>query len=160
MSIRAQILNLLIDLREETNLAYIFISHDMSAVHHVADRILVMYLGRPMELADRDALHEQTRHPYTAALLSAIPVPDPDVEQHRERVLLRGEIPSPLHPPSGCVFRTRCPIAQERCATERPEWRDVGFAGEPHLVACHYPLDPGAASAETQLKSHQPKGEQ
>ncbi|WP_448614904.1 ABC transporter ATP-binding protein [Modestobacter sp. URMC 112] len=138
VSIRAQVLNLFRDLQDQRELSYLFISHDLSAVHHVADQILVMYLGRPMELTDRETLYQRPRHPYTGALLSAVPVPDPDVEQTRERILLTGDVPSPVDPPSGCVFRTRCPMAQDVCATEVPAWRDIGGAGRPHLVACHF----------------------
>ena len=141
VSIRAQVLNLFRDLQDERDLSYLFISHDLSAVYHVADRILVMYLGRPMELTDRETLYHRARHPYTAALLSAVPVPDPDVEQTRERILLTGDVPSPVAPPSGCVFRTRCPMAQEVCAVEVPAWRDIGADGRTHLVACHFAED-------------------
>jgi oligopeptide/dipeptide ABC transporter ATP-binding protein len=137
VSIRAQMLNLLRELQAQRQLSLLFISHDLAAVYHVSDRILVMYLGRAMELTDRETLYGEARHPYTQALLSAVPVPDPDIEQHRERVLLTGDVPSPADPPSGCVFRTRCPIARDRCAEEVPQWRDIGI-GRSHLVACHY----------------------
>jgi oligopeptide transport system ATP-binding protein len=140
VSIRGQILNLFRRLQDEHGLSYLFISHDLAAIHHVSDRLLVMYLGRPMELASREALFKDPRHPYTAALMSAVPVPDPKLERARERILLRGDVPSPISPPSGCVFRTRCPMAQQICADEVPQWRDVGTgsADGQHLVACHF----------------------
>ena len=141
VSIRAQVLNLFRDLQEAEGVSYLFISHDLSAVYQIADRILVMYLGQPMEMASRDAIYEETRHPYTQALLSAVPVPDPDVEQNRERILLEGELPSPLNPPSGCVFRTRCERAQDLCATKVPEWSERGNAEKSHYFACHFPID-------------------
>jgi oligopeptide transport system ATP-binding protein len=138
VSIRAQVLNLFRELQEQRDLSYLFISHDLSAIYHVSDRILVMYLGRPMELADRETVTHGPAHPYTSALLSAVPVPDPDVEQARQRVILSGDVPSPVNPPSGCVFRTRCPLAQDRCAEEVPAWRNLGDAGREHWVACHF----------------------
>ncbi|MFD6517707.1 ABC transporter ATP-binding protein [Rhodococcus sp. NPDC060176] len=138
VSIRAQMLNLLRELQRTQNVAFLFISHDLSAVYHLSDRILVMYLGRAMELTDRESLYYNTRHPYTKALLSAIAVPDPDIEQNRERILLSGDVPSPMNPPSGCVFRTRCPIAQEVCASNMPEWKDIGVGETQHFVACHF----------------------
>jgi oligopeptide/dipeptide ABC transporter ATP-binding protein len=138
VSIRAQILNLFKELQREKNIAYLFISHDLSAVYHISDRILVMYLGKPMELASRETLYEKSAHPYTTALMSAVPVPDPAVERSRERVLLSGEVPSPLNPPSGCVFRTRCPMAQDICAQEVPTWRNIGSGTDEHWVACHF----------------------
>ncbi|WP_193608004.1 ABC transporter ATP-binding protein [Nocardioides lijunqiniae] len=144
VSIRAQVLNLFRELQRKRDLSYLFISHDLSAVHHISDRILVMYLGRPMELASRDTVYNDPQHPYTVALMSAVPIPDPDVERNRKHVLLQGDVPSPLNPPSGCVFRTRCPLAQDVCATEKPEFRDVGTNGEKHMVACHF-AQPGMA---------------
>lgn len=149
VSIRAQMLNLLRDLQQTQNVAYLFISHDLSAVYHLADRVMVMYLGRAMEMADRDSLYFETRHPYTKALLSAVAVPDPDVEQNRERILLTGDVPSPMNPPSGCVFRTRCPIAQAICAAEVPQWKDVGVGGRPHFVACHFSESDAAGLADS-----------
>ncbi|MCW2640881.1 MAG: oligopeptide transporter ATP-binding protein OppF [Dactylosporangium sp.] len=138
VSIRAQVLNLFRELQEQQDLSYLFISHDLSAIYHVSDRILVMYLGRPMELTDRETLAHRPAHPYTSALLSAVPVPDPDIEQSRQRVILSGDVPSPVNPPSGCVFRTRCPMAQARCADEVPAWRNLGDEGREHWVACHF----------------------
>ena len=136
LSVRAQILNLLKELQRETQLALLFISHDLAAVSHVSDRVLVMYLGKAMELTTRERVYDEPVHPYTRALLSAVPVPDPDVEQSRQRIILRGEVPSPLEPPSGCVFRTRCPVALPVCAEEIPAWTEVATAGH-HDVACH-----------------------
>ncbi len=137
VSIQAQIINLLEELQARFGLTYLFIAHDLSVVRHISDRVAVMYLGKLMELADRDELYENPLHPYTKALLSAVPVPDPAVEARRERIILQGEIPSPLRPPPGCVFHTRCPIAIDECRTRVPEWRNMGTADRPHWVACH-----------------------
>jgi len=136
VSIQAQIINLLEDLQDQFGLTYLFIAHDLSVVRHISDRVAVMYLGKLMELADRQELYENPLHPYTKALLSAVPIPDPAVEARRDRVILTGDVPSPLHPPSGCVFHTRCPIAIEDCARILPEWRNVGTPNKEHWVAC------------------------
>ncbi|PPA69823.1 ABC transporter ATP-binding protein [Jeotgalibacillus proteolyticus] len=135
VSVQAQVVNLLKDLQEEKGLTYLFIAHDLSMVKHISDRIGVMYLGNMMELTSSGELYDNPLHPYTQALLSAIPIPDPDIEEQRERVLLQGELPSPINPPSGCVFRTRCPLAQDRCAAQKPEWREVK---KDHFVSCHF----------------------
>ncbi|MCC3358378.1 ATP-binding cassette domain-containing protein [Bacillus sp. REN16] len=132
VSIQAQIVNLLKSLQEKMDLTYLFIAHDLSMVKYISDRILVMYLGNMVELSDSGSLYDEPLHPYTKALLSAVPIPDPVVK--RERIVLEGEVPSPLSPPSGCVFRTRCNYAMERCATEIPTWKEV----KPfHFTACH-----------------------
>jgi oligopeptide transport system ATP-binding protein len=134
VSIQAQIINLMEDLQQQFGLTYLFIAHDLSVVRHISDRVGVMYLGKMMELADRNELYENPLHPYTKALLSAVPVPDPAVERQRERIILTGDVPSPLMPPPGCVFHTRCSMVVEECRQVIPEWRDVGGG---HMVACH-----------------------
>ncbi|GAB6927950.1 ABC transporter ATP-binding protein [Paenibacillus sp. JCM 10914] len=133
VSIQAQIINLLSDLQREKQLTYLFISHDLSVVEHLCNRIGVMYLGSMVELASKEELFRNPLHPYTKALLSAVPVPDPTLK--RDRIVLKGDIPSPANPPSGCKFHTRCPIASDLCKQQVPEYRD---AGNNHFVACHY----------------------
>jgi len=134
VSIQAQVVNLLEELQRERNLTFLFISHDLSMVRHIADRIAVMYLGKIVELASRDQLYSNPQHPYTQALLSAVPVPNPATEARRERIILQGDVPSPANPPSGCNFSTRCPLATDRCRTESPAWRELG---DGRHVACH-----------------------
>jgi oligopeptide/dipeptide ABC transporter ATP-binding protein len=132
VSIQAQVMNLLAQLQEQMDLSYLFIAHDLSVVEHISDRVAVMYLGRIVEVASDQDLYEKPLHPYTQALLSAVPIPDPDI--HKQRIILEGDVPSPLRPPSGCAFHTRCPAKEDRCSRERPELTDVG---NDHLVACH-----------------------
>ncbi|MEM7022544.1 MAG: oligopeptide/dipeptide ABC transporter ATP-binding protein, partial [Pseudomonadota bacterium] len=134
VSIQAQIINLLMELQSAFGLSLLFISHDLSVVRHISQRILVLYLGRMMELADSASLYREPRHPYTRALISAVPVADPKLERAKQRIVLQGDLPSPIEPPSGCVFRTRCPLAADICAREVPP---VEQAGDGHEVACH-----------------------
>ncbi|WP_078597626.1 ABC transporter ATP-binding protein [Evansella clarkii] len=134
VSIQAQVVNLMQKLQKEHGLTYLFIAHDLSMVKHISDRIGVMYLGGMMELAESEELYEHPLHPYTQALLSSIPVPDPEIEETRERVILQGDVPSPVNPPSGCVFRTRCPEAMDICSQVKPGWQE---ARPGHFVACH-----------------------
>ena len=138
VSVQAQILNLLTDLQKEFNLTYLFIAHDLSVVKHVSDRIGVMYLGKLVEVAKSEDLYKTPLHPYTMGLLSAIPIPDPELERKRKRIVLEGDVPSPINPPSGCSFHTRCPNAQDICSMEEPELKDYSKNGNEHLVACFF----------------------
>ena len=134
VSIQAQVINMFEDLQEEMGLTYLFIAHDLSVVKHISDRIGVMYLGRMVELAESHELTEHPVHPYTKSLISAIPIADPKIAKASKRIVLEGDVPSPLNPPSGCRFRTRCPYATEKCAEEVPVWREIT---DGHYVACH-----------------------
>jgi oligopeptide transport system ATP-binding protein len=145
VSIQAQIINLLEDLQAEFGLTYLFIAHDLAVVRHISDRVAVMYLGKIAEMADRKTIYDNPRHPYTRALLSAVPIPDPELEMNRERIVLGGEVPSPLNPPAGCVFHPRCPIMVDRCRHEIPPLRDLSPG---HAAACHLAdLSTGAGGA-------------
>ncbi len=147
VSIQAQIVNLIESLQDDLGLTMLFIAHDLAVVRHLCDRIAVMYLGTVVEVGECEDLYTQPRHPYTQALLSAVPVPDPEVERGRQRRILKGDVPSPLNPPSGCRFRTRCWKAQEICAVEAPV---LATSGSGHQVACHFPgeSEPGGVVVE------------
>ena len=132
VSIQSQIINLMTDLQEKMGFSYLFISHDLSVVKHISHRVGVMYLGSMVELAPKNELYANPLHPYTKALLSAVPIPDPTLK--RDRIILTGDIPSPANPPSGCKFHTRCPYAMKKCSSEKPEYKNVGSE---HFVACH-----------------------
>ena len=145
VSIQAQVINLLEDLQQQLGLTYLFIAHDLSVIRHIATRVAVMYVGKIVELADRDALYENPLHPYTQSLLSAVPIPDPVKERQRKRIVLKGDIPSPVNPPPGCRFHTRCPVAFERCKVEVPPLTDYGGG---HFAACHWVEEHGGKAPD------------
>ena len=138
VSIQAQVVNLMDDLKAELGLTYLFIAHDLSMVRYISDRVAVMYLGRIVELSNRDEIYEHPLHPYTQALLSAIPVPDPEKEAKRQRIILEGDVPNPANPPVACRFHTRCAYATDICRQQDPEFRNMGTTSNPHMVACHH----------------------
>jgi oligopeptide/dipeptide ABC transporter ATP-binding protein len=138
VSIQAQVINLLDDLKQELGLTYLFIAHDLAMVRYLSDRVAVMYLGRIVELGERDEVFERPYHPYTQGLLSAIPIPDPIKEAKRQRIILQGDVPNPAKPPQGCRFHPRCPYATDICQTEDPVFRNLGTEAQPHQVACHH----------------------
>ena len=136
VSIQSQVVNLMSDLKAQLGLTYLFVSHDLSMVRYISDRVAVMYLGKIVEIASRDEVFDGPQHPYTRALLSAVPVPNPRLERQRRRIILEGDVPSPANPPSGCHFHPRCPFATEICKKEEPLLRTIG--ADAHLVACHH----------------------
>jgi oligopeptide transport system ATP-binding protein len=147
VSIQAQVVNLMQDLQEQLGVAYLFIAHDLSMVKHISHRIVVMYLGKVMELAERNTLFDDPLHPYTQSLNSAVPEPNPKIERERQRFILKGDPPSPANPPSGCVFHTRCPLTVEKCITDEPEFSEI-YPG--HFVACHLANQKGGSKIEQQ----------
>jgi peptide/nickel transport system ATP-binding protein len=150
VSIQAQVVNLLQRVQQELGIAFLFIAHDLAIVRHFSQRIAVMYLGKIVEIGDRDAIYERPRHPYTHALLSAAPEADPD-DDGRERIRLAGDVPSPINPPSGCRFRTRCWKAQDKCATEEPPLVQIGGNAAGHLTACHFPEEPTVTARQEDI---------
>ncbi len=151
VSVQAQVVNLLEDLQTQMNLTYLFIAHDLSMVRHISNRVAVMYLGVMAELADRDDLYSNPLHPYTIALLSAVPIPSPVIEAKRKRIILKGDVPSPVNPPTGCRFHTRCPLAEAICTEKRPEWREITTN---HFVACHLVESPSTERMKTSMASN------
>jgi oligopeptide transport system ATP-binding protein len=154
VSIRAQVINLLDDLQDELGLTYLFIAHDLGVVRHVSDRIAVMYLGKIVEISPAEELYERPVHPYTEALLSAVPIPDPDLSAARQQIVLEGDVPSPISPPTGCRFHPRCRYATDICKTEEPPLAQHGSLG--HLAACHHPLSMGQPPAQGGLAALDP----